>query len=58
MDKSHKLDPWPLDESLRPKSGKSRVYLHEPFWRENHLVWTLIKDLKEGANDSKNQDAS
>jgi len=26
--KSHKLDPWPLDESPRPKSGKSRLNLH------------------------------
>jgi hypothetical protein len=26
---SHKLDPWPLlDESRRPKSGKSRLNLH------------------------------
>jgi hypothetical protein len=22
------LDPWPLDEGPRPKSGKSRVNLH------------------------------
>jgi hypothetical protein len=25
---SHKLDPWPLDEGPRPKSGKSRLNLH------------------------------
>jgi hypothetical protein len=25
---SHKLDPWPLDEGRRPKSGKSRLNLH------------------------------
>jgi len=25
---SHKLDPWPLDEDPRPKSGKSRLNLH------------------------------
>jgi hypothetical protein len=25
---SHKLDPWPLDEGPRPKSGKSKLNLH------------------------------
>ncbi len=25
---SHKLDPWPLDESPRPKCGKLRLNLH------------------------------
>jgi hypothetical protein len=25
---SHKLDPWPLDEGPRPKSGKLRLNLH------------------------------
>jgi hypothetical protein len=25
LDKSHKFDPWPLDEGPRPKSGKSRL---------------------------------
>ncbi len=28
LDESHKLDPWPLDEGGRPKSGKSRLNLH------------------------------
>jgi hypothetical protein len=26
---SHKLDPWSLDEDLRPKSGKPRLNLHD-----------------------------
>ncbi len=26
--KAIKLDPWPLDEGPRPKSGKSRLNLH------------------------------
>ncbi len=28
MVESHKLDPWPLVEGLRPKSGKLRLNLH------------------------------
>jgi len=28
LDESHKLDPWPLDESPRLKSDKSRLNLH------------------------------
>jgi hypothetical protein len=28
LDESHKLDPWPLDEGPRPKSGKLRLNLH------------------------------
>jgi hypothetical protein len=27
LDESHKLDPRPLDEGPRPKSGKSRLNL-------------------------------
>jgi hypothetical protein len=28
LDESHKLDPWPLDEGLRPKSSKLSLNLH------------------------------
>ncbi len=28
MAKQHKLNPWPLDESQRPKDGKLRLNLH------------------------------
>jgi hypothetical protein len=28
LDENHKLEPQPLDESLRPKSGKSRLNIH------------------------------
>jgi len=28
LDESHKLDPRPLDEGPRPKSGKLRLNLH------------------------------
>jgi hypothetical protein len=28
LDKSHKLDPQPLNEGPRPKNGKSRLNLH------------------------------
>jgi len=28
LDECHKLNPWPLDEGPRPKSGKSRLNLH------------------------------
>jgi len=26
LDESHILDPWPLDEGPRPKSGKSKLH--------------------------------
>jgi len=29
LDESHKLDPWPLDEGERPKSGKIEA---KPTW--------------------------
>jgi hypothetical protein len=45
-DESPKLGPWPLDAGPRPKSGKSRLNLHAPFWRENQLVWTKKQTKK------------
>jgi len=39
--KSHKLDPWPLDEGSKPKeNGKMRLNLHGTFWMKNQLVET------------------
>jgi hypothetical protein len=54
LDESHKLDPWSLHESPRPKSGKSRLNLYmAPIWKENQFVQTQ----KKTAHDLKNQDA-
>ncbi len=41
---SHKLDPWPLDEDPRPKSGKSRLNLHG----------TILKGKSIGLDPKKN----
>ncbi len=35
LDKSHKLDIHPLDEDLRPRSGKLRLNLHGTILEEN-----------------------
>jgi hypothetical protein len=43
MDESHKLDPWHLDESPRPKSGELRLNLNDIIWKENELVQTTKK---------------
>jgi hypothetical protein len=56
---AHILDPWPLDEGPKPKSGKSRLNLYmAPFYREYQLVWTQKKELVRRAHDLENQDAS
>ncbi len=38
------MDPQPLDEGPRPKSGKSRLNLEKPFWRESQFVQTKEKE--------------
>jgi len=38
--KRHKLDPWPLDEGPRTKSGKSRLNLHDTILEGYQLVQT------------------
>jgi hypothetical protein len=52
----------PLDESLRPKSGKSRLNRNmAPFWKGKSINLDTAKvELKgrERAHDLKNQDAS
>jgi hypothetical protein len=37
LDENHKLDPHPLDESLRPKSGKLRLNLHGTILEDNPI---------------------
>jgi len=59
VSKSHKLDPQPLDEGPRSKSGKSRLNLQGTIWTENELVW--IKFFKKISKENTcfvEQDAS
>jgi len=61
LDESHKLNPWPLDESPRPKIGKSRLNLHGTILEGNSLDSKFEpkkQRLKRRAHVSKNQDAS
>jgi hypothetical protein len=61
---SHKLDPWPLDESSIPKSGKSRLNLRGTIMGgkligldpQNFKI--KLKFIKTRAHDLENQDAS
>jgi hypothetical protein len=55
---SHKLDPWPLDESQRPKSGKLGLNLHGSILEGKSIDLNNRKELKRKAHDFKNQDAS
>jgi hypothetical protein len=43
---SHKLDPWSLDEGLRPKSGKLRLNLHD----------TILEGKSIGSNTQKKKE--
>jgi hypothetical protein len=45
--KNRKLDPRPLNEGPRPKSGKSRLNLHGTFWEGKSI-----------GSDQKNKRAS
>jgi hypothetical protein len=47
LDESHKLNPWPLDEGPRPKSGKSRLNLHGTILEGKSI------DLEQKTNSSK-----
>jgi len=47
FNKSHKLDPWPLDEGPRPKSGKSRLNLDGTIFEGKSIG---PNHLKKGAN--------
>jgi hypothetical protein len=62
LGESHKLDPWPLDEGPRPKSGKSRLNLHDTnFGRKiNWFETPKEKELKRerAHHHLKKQDAS
>ncbi len=60
LDESHKsestkLDPWPLDEGPRPKSGKSRLNLHGTILEGKSIGLDPQKKLKKRAHDLKNQ---
>jgi hypothetical protein len=53
LDKSYKLDSQPIDEDLRPKSGKSWHHFGEKiYWFKPKK-----KELKRRVHDLKNQDA-
>jgi len=54
---SHKLDPWLLDDDLRPKSGKLKLNLYGSSLEGNQFVQTKRKSSKERAHDLDNQDA-
>ncbi len=42
MNESHKLDPWPLDEDLTSKGGKSRLNLNGL----KSIGWNPKKELR------------
>jgi hypothetical protein len=46
MDESHKLDPWPLDEDPRPKSGKWRPNLHRTIL-EGKSIGSSVETISE-----------
>jgi len=61
-----KLDPWPLDEGPRPKSGKSWLHLHGTILegksigshRHTKKKEKKRKKLSKRAHDLENQDVS
>jgi hypothetical protein len=64
LDESHNLDPHPLDEGSRPKSGKLRLNWHGPILEGKSIGSNLKKkrkkkgELKRRAHDLKSQVAS
>jgi len=46
LDESHKLNPWPLDESPRPKSGKFRLNFHGTILEAKSIGWNPTKRAK------------
>jgi len=55
---SHKLDPGPLDEGPRPKSGKLRLNPHGTILEGKSIVSDPKKRAPRRAHDLENQDAS
>jgi hypothetical protein len=60
LDESHrlestKLDPWPLNEGPRPRSGKLRLNLHGTILEGKSIGLDPPKRLKRRAHDLKNQ---
>jgi hypothetical protein len=49
---SHKLDPWSLDEGLRPKSGKPSLNLHDNIL-EGKSIGYETKGKKKGQKKPK-----
>jgi hypothetical protein len=58
LDESHKLDPWPLDQGPRPKSGKSRLNLYAIILERKSIGSPKQTKKQKKAQDLKNQDAS
>ncbi len=46
LTKSHKMNPWPLDEGLIPKSDKSRLNLHGAILGAKSIGLNPKKELK------------
>jgi hypothetical protein len=61
---SHKLDPWSLDEGLRPKSGKPSLNLHDNILEGKSIGYETkgkkkrTKKAESIAHDLENQGAS
>jgi hypothetical protein len=53
LDESHKLDPQPLDEHTRPKSGKSRLNLHGIvlMGKSNYLLTSILESVGPCVNN-------
>jgi hypothetical protein len=52
------LDPWPLDQGPRPKSGKSRLNLYAIILERKSIGSYAKKKIKMRAQGLKNQEAS
>jgi hypothetical protein len=55
---SHTLDPQPLDEGPRPKSGKESLNLHDTILEEKSIGYKTQKRAHRRAHHLKNQVAS
>jgi len=55
---SHKLDPWPLDEGSRPKSGKLRLNLYDTILEGKSIDSGQKQRVQRRDYDLENQDAS
>jgi hypothetical protein len=54
LDESHNLDPHPLDEGSRPKSGKLRLNWHGPIL-EGKSIGSNLKKKKEKKRRAKKE---